>query len=125
MSTRPSRERIVAAQEALIRTLPWEVQERPLDRCWACCITCDADSRVQRAHIVARQRGGSFDPSNFFLLCLVCHNEQPDNAPVEVQVRWLRTHESSVERTTRRVAPVLARFKRGEITEDEAKRLVG
>jgi hypothetical protein len=118
--TRPSKERIVAAQADLLRTLALEAQEDPIGRCW----TCSLAGETQRAHIKAARHDGTNDPANFFLLCALCHAEQPDAESTERQLAWLRSHESSATRILRRIAPVLARFNRGEITEAEARALV-
>ena len=63
-------------------------------RCWAC-------GRVEkdpfRCHIVAASNGGDLHPGNFFLLCDVCHRDQPDTAPRKHQLFWLALHKSYAE----------------------------
>lgn len=59
--------------------------------CWACGKPSNAPRF--RAHIVAACFGGSSDPTNYFLLCGPCHEEQPDAQPVNVQIMWLRKHQ--------------------------------
>lgn len=58
------------------------------DKCWACG---NWGAGVERAHIIPHSGGGSMEPLNFFLLCGACHRAQPDNAPREFQIAWLRT----------------------------------
>jgi 5-methylcytosine-specific restriction endonuclease McrA len=67
------------------RDEPWLSFE---DKCWACG---NWGAGVERAHIIPHSGGGSMEPLNFFLLCHTCHRAQPDNAPREFQIAWLRT----------------------------------
>jgi hypothetical protein len=69
--------------------LPGEQQGRSVSELRALCWACDRDCTPQRAHINANANGGSSDPLNFFLLCKDCHEEQPDGAPRELQLRWI------------------------------------
>ncbi len=87
--TTPTAALIVVAQSALLTELGIN---GPRTHCWA----CRANSSLQRAHIVAFSDGGSNKPTNFFLLCWECHREQPDCASREVQLEWLKTHESEI-----------------------------
>jgi hypothetical protein len=38
------------------------------------CMACGRKSAVGRAHILARNDGGSNEPSNLHMLCMDCHN---------------------------------------------------
>lgn len=105
----PSRRAIAEANEDLIRRLEvsWTMADKT---CWACGAAGDDDEPsgwLQRAHVQAMSGGGTDDPSNFFLLCWVCHRDQPDGAPRDVQEEWLLTHESQSDRTSRTAKPVL------------------
>jgi len=44
---------------------------------------------MTRAHVVAKSVGGPDTPNNYFLLCDVCHVEQPDGLSREIQEAWL------------------------------------
>lgn len=90
--TLPTREKIVAAQEKLLQSL--EVDD-PSTECWACG---KYHPRLERAHVVAKAFGGSDDPDNFFLLCSLCHVEQPDAQSREAQETWLRERDAEVTR---------------------------
>jgi hypothetical protein len=70
--------------------------------CWACGYA-DAGSnwKPERAHVLAHSSGGTSDPNNFFLLCYICHKEQPDGLPRANQEYWLRTRESHFDRSAR------------------------
>jgi hypothetical protein len=85
VSAAPTRAAIVEANAALLARLGVEC---PATSCWACRIAC-VDGTPNRAHVVGRSRGGSYEPSNFFLLCDHCHGEQPDGATRESQETWL------------------------------------
>lgn len=93
----PKHRDIVAAQAALIDTLP-NVGD-PLHDCWSCG-DGDDDYRT-RCHIKARRHGGSMDPSNFFLLCDYCHEEQPDALDAASQIAWLQAREDAWTRRIR------------------------
>lgn len=49
----------------------WGFPTDDLTYCWGCG---DCDSRVERAHILAKSAGGYNNPDNFVLLCKFCHN---------------------------------------------------
>ena len=84
---KPSKESIVIAQSNLLDVLDkaGKRPEDPLRECWGCLLETD----LQRAHVIARSNGGSYDPSNFWLLCWICHENQPDSLSVEDQTYWL------------------------------------
>ncbi len=44
---------------------------------------------LQRAHIVAKQFGGSNQADNLFLLCPICHAEAPDTRHAEDFFAWV------------------------------------
>ena len=46
--------------------------------CWACGMIWGDSSTLERCHILPWQLGGSFDPSNFHLLCKKCHRDSED-----------------------------------------------
>ena len=93
MRNMPTRKAIVKANARLIHILEMDDDEAART-CWACGVRCS----TERAHIKASSHGGTNAPSNFFLLCAVCHSEQPDGASYDAQIRWLRTRPSEVER---------------------------
>lgn len=92
----PSHKRIVAANAALIATLPNLGDENPEFTCWACGAPCG--EHPERAHVHAKRNGGTEDPSNMFLLCSYCHEGQPDGAPRDAQIRWLLSQPHEDER---------------------------
>lgn len=55
--------------------------------CWAC--GAEKKTVMVRAHVEAKSAGGEDTPSNYFLLCDVCHVEQPDGLSREIQEEWL------------------------------------
>lgn len=71
----------------------------PYEYCWGCGFCAEPDWQ-EKAHIVAHEDGGSTDPSNFFLLCHICHKEQPSRLPKGLQIEWLkrRPHFETVTR---------------------------
>lgn len=104
-STMPSVRQIVDANGPLIARLRGFVGADASATCWACCWT-DAEFQPERAHVVGLANGGSNDPGNFFLLCHLCHREQPDGAGREEQEEWLTGHEWHHERWWRDWRPV-------------------
>ena len=102
---RPSIERIVRAQRKLIETLPNVEPDLAGCHCWACGIGPDEDGtrwRPDRAHLIPRSSGGGLEPSNFILLCHMCHAEQPDAAPLNAQLEWLRQRDHWLSAVMRR-----------------------
>jgi 5-methylcytosine-specific restriction endonuclease McrA len=55
------------------------------DRCWR----CGAQRTLQRCHIIAKQFGGSLEPSNIIPLCAFCHDEMPDVTDRKEVWRWI------------------------------------
>ena len=109
---------IMIWNHALLATLPnvkfgrdWGVPaeiKRLSNTCWGCGI--DTEGKATRCHVIARRNGGPDHPSNFFLLCNICHDAQPDGLDREgPQVEWLmqvppwieRCREMAVRLTTR------------------------
>lgn len=87
----PSHQEIVNANVALIEELQIE---HPIRTCWACRKEFRSSLPV-RAHILADTHGAiSIDASNYLLFCNQCHWRQPDGAPKEYQLRWLKSNHS-------------------------------
>jgi hypothetical protein len=99
----PTIDAIVKANEGTLRRIEFNDDEAH-SRCWA----CGGLANLERAHVVAIAHGGGNEPENFFLLCWVCHREQPDGAPADVQLEWLASHESQIARTSRTMMPIMA-----------------
>lgn len=75
-----------------------------------CCFACKYDwlrhpvgehqakaawnrSRLDRAHIRAESCGGSFEVSNFLLLCSRCHRESPMLSKPDAMLQWAKSRE--------------------------------
>jgi len=88
----PSHAMISTANLRLLQELDIPIQFAEYT-CWACRLEFKS-SRPEKAHIEPFSRGGSDNPSNFFLLCHECHKSQPDAADKDYQIRWIksRTH---------------------------------
>ncbi len=109
-SNKSRHEDIVRANFCLLETLPnvdyekveagdLDAEVRRLQRtCWGCGFET-VDKGFTRAHVIARSDGGLDEPSNFFLLCDVCHREQPDGMPRSIQEEWLRKREDFFSRS--------------------------
>lgn len=107
MRRNPQHNMIVRANLPLLQTLPnidppkepaTDNDIRELERtCWACG-HFSSEHKATRAHVVARSRGGTDDPSNYFLLCDVCHEEQPDGLSRELQEQWLKNRDDWFKR---------------------------
>jgi coenzyme F420-reducing hydrogenase beta subunit len=110
----PSKAEIVEAQRAVWSRLL--IDGDPATECWA----CGATGSLERAHIVAHRNGGSMDPTNFFLLCHICHEEQPDDATVEAQLFWLANHEAQIDRVWRKSMAWGRAIVAGAVTEAQA-----
>lgn len=68
--------------------------------CWA----CGAQSALQKAHVEPFCLNNNEEPENYFLLCEICHKEQPDTADREYQELWLLNHESQITRIEREMS---------------------
>lgn len=100
----PSHNKIVAANADLLARLDIAPSEA-LD-CWACR---DRGCDIERAHVIPVREPfcGDDDPGNFFLLCTLCHFEQPDSQPRERQELWLKLRMSAIVRRMLKVAVAL------------------
>ena len=99
MKPRPSIKKIQAAWKGKEPT-EWAHDPDP------CCWSCGKNDTPERAHIVAESLGGSADPLNFLLLCSRCHREQPDTAPREAQMLWIRRRVSYLDYLSGVIYPI-------------------
>jgi hypothetical protein len=106
---------VTANKDTTLRRIDY-TPEMALRQCWAC--SAETGEQLQRAHVVAVCHGGSNEPGNFYLLCWVCHREQPDGAPADVQLEWLASHESQMARMSRLLMPILAWISRSVVDVD-------
>ncbi len=124
---RPSKAAIVLANADLLRIRGLR-GERGDDgsyaatHCWACY--ADAGPDLERAHVVPHRLGGSSEPSNFWLLCNVCHHAQPDDGTLEAQLFWLFHRESQTSRIMAIVKPYIERMASGELTPERVMELL-
>jgi hypothetical protein len=81
----------VAAQAALLATLPNIEADDAATCCWACGI--EVGAMIERCHLVPFASGND-EPGNIVLLCRACHRDQPDRAPLALQLAWLRSRPS-------------------------------
>lgn len=58
--------------------------------CWKCGGLIKDKGTGVRAHIEAHKNGGSSNPENFFILCVVCHLHQPDAITRAEQIEWIQ-----------------------------------
>lgn len=86
-----------------------EFDEAP--ECFACHEAESSRNRLQRAHIIARSTGGSFDPSNFVLLCAECHREAPMVTDPDIFIAWVCNHERWGEMWVRLIRGTLQKYK--------------
>ena len=56
---------------------------------------------MTRSHIKSRLKDGEDEAANYFLLCDVCHREQPDGLDKELQMEWLKDREDWFVRTSK------------------------
>jgi hypothetical protein len=94
-----SREKIVAANHNLVLRLIAAGKVRSLseahDTCWACGLRWhrpDGRGWTARCHVQARANLGGGSGTNLFLLCRLCHEQQPDGRPRDEQELWLLEH---------------------------------
>ncbi len=96
----PSHQEIVNANLALIEQLQIE---HAIRTCWACRKEFQSSLPV-RAHIEADKHGAiGLNASNYLLLCNGCHWRQPDAAPREYQLRWLKSNHSIKGETSQEI----------------------
>jgi HNH endonuclease len=74
------------------------------------------DVPLQRCHIVPVSLGGSNHPSNIFLMCPDCHNQQPNTKSREAFLRWAKAQEFA-----RRVEITFAEF---QFSEPETQKVL-
>jgi hypothetical protein len=82
----PSRNRIVLSQQALLRKIGVRNNRFATKACWA-CITEQGNKLPIRARITP-----SLDPclpKSYFLLCLSCSQERPNDESELVQIAWI------------------------------------
>jgi len=77
--------------------LPNVEQEDMFHHCWNCGEDKRSNSkknkvRLERCHIIAKSLGGGFEPSNFFLLCSLCHREAPNTSDKNDIWHWLESN---------------------------------
>lgn len=100
-----------AAQSGVLRHATNVADLRDAHRCcWACGFQQldDPSYAPERAHIVPHSGGGSNAPANYFLLCEICHREQPDTLSITTQLFWLANRENSEDRGFRLVSTMFA-----------------
>lgn len=56
------------------------------ERCWR----CGYDLPLQRCHIIPASLGGLDTPSNYVLLCNMCHREAPNVDDARFMWKWIR-----------------------------------
>lgn len=66
--------------------LSWDSYDMELSDVWN---TKRVGSKLERAHILARQFGGTDTPDNLFLLCPDCHFQSPDTKNKATFFRWV------------------------------------
>lgn len=59
-------------------------------------------SRLERAHIIAKSCGGTFEASNFLLLCLRCHRDSPMLSKPSAMLDWAKSREPYLKFVSRR-----------------------
>lgn len=74
----------------------WNKDLKEVAHCFACGYTGTGktswrQANLIKAHVVPFSLGGSNDPSNFVLLCCVCHYINPETPSRAHYLRWLDT----------------------------------
>lgn len=120
-SNKAKLEDIVCANFKLLETLPnvyFSIDDcssteisRMTKICWACGNDCNDGCGIYRCHVLARCKGGGDEAGNYFLLCDLCHEEQPDGLSRELQEEWLRDHETCFARYYKVVAELFDELK--------------
>lgn len=64
----------------------WDKYDMDLKDVWS---DKRVNSKLQKAHVVAKQFGGLDVPENLFLLCSDCHYESPDTKNPSTFFRWV------------------------------------
>lgn len=95
----PSQAKIIKANKDLLLNRLC-IDSEYHNNCWA----CGSQSSLQRAHVEPYCLNNNEEPENYFLLCELCHKEQPDVADREYQESWIINHESEITRIEREMA---------------------
>lgn len=64
--------------------------------CYACGVTT---KNLQRCHIVPHSCGGSTEYDNMFLMCEMCHQDNPDTIYADMFYKYVKGRESHLSRT--------------------------
>lgn len=79
---------------------PVEYESNLMFTCWACGLY-QPDETMTRCHVIARRHGGDDQADNYMLLCDYCHEEQPDAAHRDLQMKWLESRQYFWNRVAR------------------------
>lgn len=55
------------------------------------CYACGKDCNPQRAHIIPDSLGGEPNPDNMFLLCVSCHQNNPDTIYKDMFFKYIKS----------------------------------
>ena len=61
------------------------------ERCWR----CGYKSKLEKCHIIPHSLEGKDEPSNYVLLCKLCHEENPNVGNSNIMWDWLKAHKAS------------------------------
>jgi len=83
-------------KEEIIKYWIGKVDETELNFDWSdadyLCWNCGCKRKTQRCHIVPHSLGGADDPSNYVLLCNVCHSNAPNCSNGDIMWDWIKSN---------------------------------
>lgn len=78
--------------------------------CWCCGRPVIKLKSLERAHINPKMLGGSFEPSNIFLMCPPCHRESPDLPDPKFFARFVKDKEDWWFSTLKKISKIASEF---------------
>lgn len=86
-----------------------------------CCYACGKECRVHKAHIIPDSLGGTSQPDNLFLLCIPCHQANPDTVYPEMFFNYVKYVPHHLDTSVMSMKTIIDRLYK-EATEDEKQK---
>jgi hypothetical protein len=85
-------------KEDIIKFWISKVDETELNFDWGdadlVCWNCGCERKTQRCHIVPHSLNGDDDPSNYVLLCNICHTNAPNCSNPNIMWDWIKSNKT-------------------------------
>lgn len=85
------------------------------------CYACGHNTRLQKCHIVPHGCGGDENVENLFMMCLRCHQDNPDTVYADLFYKYVREKESYLNSTMDAIYPYITNSAAELSDEERAK----